>query len=90
MSRLRYPCYRCYSCGKLITSLQIEKIWKKAETAGSASFGLCSCGSRKVTPTNPTLREEFTFPVIKLWFVGYVLPWLKRKLGLDASSSIQA
>ena len=72
--RLRYLCYRCYKCGRLLTRLEILKKWREAEKyvgeAGEAiRASLCPCGSRHISPTNPTLREELFLPrVWKLWW----------------------
>lgn len=68
MGRTRYLCYRCVGCGKILTALQIERTWVRAERSGKESTSLCVCGGRQVRPTNPSLREELTNPFIwELW-----------------------
>ena len=58
MGKLRHLCYRCFSCGRLMTALQIEKVWEGAERDTDRTVvGLCPCGGSKVTPTNPTPEE---------------------------------
>ena len=85
--RLRHLAYRCISCRRLLTCLEIEATWEKAERILSLpsssvrpSASLCSCGGRHIRPTNPTLAEELFLPrVWKLWIVKVVKPWLKAK-----------
>ena len=81
--RLRFPCYRCYRCGRLLTKLDILAKWAEAEKDISKSKpAICRCGSRHVTGANPTLQEELTTPRIwKLWWYEVFLPWLGRRLG---------
>lgn len=62
-SDIRFPCYRCYLCGRLITRLEIANAWSEKRA------NLCTCGSGKIAPTNPKLWEELFLPrVWKLWW----------------------
>lgn len=80
--RLSYLCYRCHRCGRLLTKLEIIDKWEEAEKDISVPhLGLCVCGSRHISPSNPLWYEEFSPRVLKLWFYEIVLPWLKRKFG---------
>ena len=85
-SRLRYLLYRCHKCGRMITALQMERAFAKAEKfnvgkkAKDQKHGkVCVCGSRHVAPTNATTWEELSNPhVWVLWYKRVFLPWLKR------------
>ena len=78
-SRLKFPCYRCYYCGRLMTRLQIVAKWEEAEKdLANSRAALCWCGSRHIVPTNPTLWEELTTPAVwKLWWVEFA-PWVRK------------
>lgn len=83
-NRLRYLLYRCHSCGRLITSLQIEQGWIKAEKFNEGKpvteqkhGDMCSCGSRHVKPSNATIWEELTSPAI--WWLWYKKVFLRAK-----------
>lgn len=83
--RLRYLCYRCYLCGRLLTKTEILALWDRNDRAfaenGTTSSAICPCGSNKISPTNPLWWEELLLPrVWKLWWVERVRPWLKAKL----------
>jgi len=77
--RLRFLCYRCHRCGRLLTKLQILDKWHEAEKdVTKTNMGLCACGSRHINPSNPTLWEELTHPSVwRLWYYEVLLPWLK-------------
>lgn len=79
--RLRFLCYRCYRCGRLLTKYEILDKWEAAEKDVSVVHSsICKCGSRHITPANPTLLEELTLPrVWKLWFYDVFRPWLRKK-----------
>lgn len=69
-SEIKFPCWRCYNCGRLITRLEIAEAWEAKKN------NLCPCGSGKISPTNPRLWEELFLPrVWKLW-------WSLRKNGV--------
>jgi hypothetical protein len=81
-ARTRYLLYRCYKCNRLITALQMEARWAKAEEDQKDIApkdrvnhpGICVCGSRHYSPTNATTWEELTTPAI--WVL-----WWKRVRG---------
>jgi hypothetical protein len=76
--RLRHFCYRCYVCGRLLTRREISARWVKSEKNGLVDASICPCGSKRLTPSNPTLIEELTLPrVWSLWATEVVWPWLK-------------
>lgn len=79
--RLRFLCYRCYRCGRLMTKYEILDKWEAAEKDISVvRSALCRCGSRHITPANPTLSEELTNPRIwALWYKDVFLPWLRKR-----------
>jgi hypothetical protein len=78
--RINYLVMRCYRCGRLITKLEILRVWDKAEKSGGVHPSLCPCGSRHVSPTNPKLWEELFLPrVWKLGFYEVFLPWLRSR-----------
>jgi len=81
--RVRNFAYRCYKCGRLITSLEVLAAWRTSEGKdGLTHDPLCPCGSRHITPTNVTLWEELTLPrVWKLWYYRIFKPWLEAKRG---------
>ena len=62
--RLHYV-YRCYSCARLITKLEILE----ARAAGRVE--LCPCGSKMIRPTNAKLWEELCLP--RCWKLIYLL-----------------
>jgi DNA-directed RNA polymerase subunit RPC12/RpoP len=68
-SVIRFPVYRCERCGRLVTRLAIRKAW-----AAAGSMAVCSCGSRRISPTNPSLWEELTSPAIwkQAWTDRYI------------------
>jgi len=77
---IRYLCYRCYICGRLITKLDLVRVWTAAEKAGVDQKSVCPCGSGKLSPTNPKLWEELLLPrVWRLWLQEVVWPWVKGK-----------
>jgi DNA-directed RNA polymerase subunit RPC12/RpoP len=79
--RTEYLAYRCYRCGRPITSLQLVKTWEKAEKLEGVHPSLCACGSRHITPTNFTIFEELTRPsILVLWWKKVFLPWLRKKV----------
>lgn len=86
-ARTRYLFYRCNN-GHPITALQLEEAWAKAEKHNAENTSqhhaeVCPCGSRKISPGNPTLLEEWTRPSIwRLWFHRVFVPWLYRKVGV--------
>lgn len=78
MSRTDYLTYRCYTCGRLITALDLESMWEKAEQSEETLASICPCGSRRLCPGNPKWWEEILFPrVWKLFFVRVLLPRLR-------------
>ena len=80
VSRLKYLCYRCYVCGRLLTRREIQARWEASEKGGLQDASICPCGSKRLVPTNPTLREELTLPrVWVLWATDVVWPWVKGK-----------
>ena len=58
-------CYRCTSCSRLITKLEILG----GRCSGSAD--LCPCGSKTVRPTNAKLWEELLLP--RCWTLIYAI-----------------
>ena len=62
--RLHY-CYRCTSCGRLITKLEI------LGGRCSGSVNLCTCGSRTIRPTNAKWWEELFLP--RCWRLIYAI-----------------
>lgn len=59
MSSLDYLLYRCFKCGRLLTALEIERVWATAEKDTSKTVvGICPCGSSKIQPTNMTPEEK--------------------------------
>lgn len=56
--RLEYLCYRCYTCGRLLTKLEILRTWERGEAAGTSHGAVCPCGGGRITPGNPTPEEE--------------------------------
>jgi hypothetical protein len=80
-ARLPYLCYRCYRCGRLLTRRSILARWEAAEkSGGNSSAAICACGSRHISPSNPTLSEELRMPSIwVLWLTDVVWPWLRGK-----------
>lgn len=55
--------YRCYSCARLITKLEVLE----ARAAGQVE--LCPCGSKMVRPTNAKIWEEIFLP--RCWALIY-------------------
>lgn len=53
--KLHY-CYRCKSCGRLVTKIEILERW------GANQVSVCPCGSREIRITNPKLWEELLLP----------------------------
>jgi hypothetical protein len=86
-SRLRYLCYRCYRCGRLLTKGEILGKWAKAEQDPTVVHSaLCRCGSRHISPTNPSLWEELTKPrVWRLWWDYVLVPWLRTGKKAEAA-----
>jgi len=77
-SRLTYLAYRCEKCGRLLTKLEMIEGWERAERDGISLKGVCSCGSGRVSPTNPKLWEEICLPrVWRLWWKEVALPWVR-------------
>jgi hypothetical protein len=66
--RVRHLAYRCQSCNRLITKLELLDAWTRSERDG-VNHSICPCGSGRISPTNPTLLEELFLPrVWKLWW----------------------
>ena len=84
-SRTRYLFYRCER-GHGVTALQLEAAWVKAEKFNAEypmdvahHAEICFCGSRKISPSNPSIWEELTSPAIwKLWFLRVFLPRFQK------------
>ena len=57
--------YRCTSCGRLITKLEV------LDQRSSGSADLCPCGSRSVRPTNARWWEELLLP--RCWKLIYAI-----------------
>lgn len=77
--RLTYLVYRCNACKRILTSHEIERTWEKAEKSGGKIYGVCPCGSAKISPTNPSLFEELFIPRIwEVWFRSVLLPKFGR------------
>ena len=57
--------YRCASCGRLITKLEVLE----GRAAGNAN--LCPCGSKTVRPTNARVWEELLLP--RCWKLIYAI-----------------
>ncbi len=83
LDRVRCLAYRCYKCGRLITSLEVLAAWKTSEAKGGTEHDpLCPCGSRHISPTNVKWYEElFYFRVWKLWYYRVFKPWWEEKRG---------
>jgi len=81
MSReMKYLVYRCFNCGRLITKLELEATWDRAEKSGAEQKGICSCGGGQLRPSNAKLWEELLLPrVWRLAFKEVFLPWLRTK-----------
>lgn len=75
MSKLKYLCYRCFNCGRLITALEIEKSWESAEKTDKTVVAICPCGGSKVTASNPTPEETKKYE--SLW--QKIRYWLGRR-----------
>jgi DNA-directed RNA polymerase subunit RPC12/RpoP len=60
-----YYCYRCFSCGRLITKLEVLAA-READR-----INLCPCGSRTVRPTNAKIWEELLLP--RCWKLIYAI-----------------
>jgi len=58
-------CYRCHSCGRLITKLEV------LESRAERRMNLCPCGSRVVQPTNPKVWEELF--LVRCWKLIYAI-----------------
>lgn len=86
--RLRYLAYRCKSCGRPLTKLEILARWDRMEVEGGKESALCPCGSRMITPTTFKVWEELLYPKIwrlfwkevswKDWWKLVVSPWLTK------------
>ena len=59
-SRLSHPLWRCNACKRLLTAIQIQKVWEHLEASGEPSKGVCPCGGGRISPTNPTPEEYET------------------------------
>lgn len=89
--RLRFPCYRCDMCGKLLTRRQIARRWQwltdNPVEASKCVGALCACGSRVIRPTNPKLWEELLLPSVwELWWHEFRPMWLG---GTYAGTTVQ-
>ncbi len=74
--RLRYLCYRCLACNRLLTKLEILARWERMERENKAvtiggrhATGICPCGSSKIGPTNPKWWEELL--LIRVWVLWW-------------------
>ena len=77
---LKYLVYRCFSCGRLITKLELEATWTRAEQSDTEQKGVCPCGGGQLRPSNAKLWEELLLPrVWRLWVQEVVWPWIRAK-----------
>lgn len=57
--RLTHQFYRCITCNRLLTKLEILRRWQASEKHPEAKFGgSCPCGAGKLRATNLTPEEE--------------------------------
>jgi hypothetical protein len=76
--RLHY-CYRCNSCGRLITKLEILD----ARIASRAN--LCPCGAKTISPTNAKWWEEVFLP--RCWKLIFAIYTKRVALALQPLST---
>lgn len=60
-----YWVYRCHSCARLITKIEILEAWGKGQP------NLCPCGSKVIRPTNAKVWEELLLP--RCWRLIYAI-----------------
>ena len=79
-SRLPYLLYRCITCRRLLTKLEIIGEWERLERTKEQTKGICPCGGSRISPANATVWEELITPRIwKLWWSEVVLPWWRSR-----------